>query len=285
MKENSLDLSQAQFKKLLDETSNIVLSKFEHFEQRKAYHHFSQKEIARWFDEDLPEEGMDAFRILEEARTKVIDTATDNLGKHMYAYVMAGGTQISILGEQLATTINQNGGKWHLSPSISEIEKRVVQWAADIIGFGKDVGGVLVSGGSAANLNGLTIARNIFFEKKNLRKTGLFHTKPFIVYASKEVHGCVDKSVELLGIGSNHLRKIDTNPDFTINLEALEQQIQLDIENGFEPFCVIGNAGTVNTGAIDDLNGLADLASKYNLWFHVDGSLWWIGSLFEFHKT
>jgi glutamate/tyrosine decarboxylase-like PLP-dependent enzyme len=185
---------------------------------------------------------------------------------------MAGGTQISIIAEQLAATINQNIGKWHLAPSISEIEKRVVQWAAEMINYPGQVGGVLVSGGSAANLAGLTVARNIFFEKLNIRKNGLFGVKPFTVYASEEVHGCIDKSLEQLGIGTNQLRKIETQEDFTINLEVLKQQIEQDIKDGFQPFCVVGNAGTVNTGAIDDLEALHQICESYKMWFHVDGA-------------
>ncbi len=268
----SLDLHRDEFEKLIELASNIVLDKFEHFEDRKAYHHFPQYKIESWFDEDLPEEGLGFEEVLKLTKVRVTDTATDNLGKHMYAYVMAGGNQMSIIAEMLASTINQNVGKWHLSPSISEIEKRVVQWGADMIGYNENVGGVLVSGGSAANLHGLTIARNIFFEKNEIRKNGLFNQKPFTIYASKEVHGCVDKSAEFLGIGSNQLRKIDTNADFTINLNTLESLIQDDIKNGFEPFCIVGTAGTVNTGAIDDLNALADIAEKYDCWFHVDGA-------------
>jgi glutamate/tyrosine decarboxylase-like PLP-dependent enzyme len=129
-----------------------------------------------------------------------------------------------------------------------------------------------VSGGSAANLAGLTVARNIFFEKLDIRKNGLFGVKPFTVYASKEVHGCVDKSLEQLGIGTNQLRKIETKEDFTINLEALKQQIEQDIKDGFQPFCVVGNAGTVNTGAIDDLEALHQICKSYKMWFHVDGA-------------
>ena len=272
MKNTSLDLNQKDFKVLLDKTSSLILQQFEGLETKKAYHTYSQNEVAKWFDEPMPENGMDNTALLDEVQQKVLNTATGNLGPHMYAYVMAGGNQIAILAEQLAATINQNVGKWHLAPAISEIEKRVVQWAAQSIGFGDNAGGVLVSGGSSANLSGLTVARNIFFEKHNIRQKGLFAQKPFTVYASKEVHGCVDKSLELLGIGSDNLRKIDTNPDFTIHIEALENQIIEDIKNGFQPFCIVGNAGTVNTGAIDNLDALAHIAKKYKLWFHIDGA-------------
>ena len=272
MKKNNLDLNPTEFKALLDKSTDLVLRQFNNLDTQKAYHNHPQSEVAGWFDEALPEEGMDSHQLLEEVKQKILDTATGNLGPHMYAYVMAGGTQISIIAEKLAATINQNIGKWHLAPAINEIERKVVQWGAEMIGYTPEAGGVLVSGGSAANLAGLTVGRNIFFEKLGVRKKGLFGIAPFTVYASREVHGCVDKSLELLGIGTDQLRKIKTNSDFTIDLHTLETQIQHDREQGFRPFCLIGNAGTVNTGAIDDLEALAGLAQKYEMWYHVDGA-------------
>ena len=272
MNHNSLDLSPADFRQLLDKSSEMVLNQFAELESKKAFHAIPQLEIESWFDESLPEKGMDPEAVLEEVQQKVLDTATNNLGPYMYAYVMAGGSQMSIVAEKFAATINQNVGKWHLAPAISEIEKRVVQWGAEIMGYGNGVGGVLVSGGSGANLAGITVARNVFFEKHELRKKGLFGMQPFTVYASKEVHGCIDKSVEVLGIGSEQLRKINTQADFSIDIDALEAQIREDREKGFLPFCIIGNAGTVNTGAIDDLESIAAIAQKHQLWFHVDGA-------------
>ncbi len=272
MTNNTLDLPQEDFKNLLNKSRDLVLKQFNNLEHQKGYHYFPQKEIAQWFDEAPPTQGMDHYQLLEEVQKKVLETATGNLGPHMYAYVMAGGTQISIVAEQLAATINQNVAKWHLAPAISEIEKRVIRWGAQMMGLDDFYGGVLVSGGSAANFAGLSVARNIYFEELDIRKKGMFGQKPFTVYASREIHNCVDKSVELLGIGTNHLRKINTTSDFTIDLEALEDQILQDQKDGFHPFCIIGNAGTVNTGAIDDLTSLAQLSKKYSTWFHVDGA-------------
>ncbi len=269
---DSLDLSREAFSDLLNKSSELILQKFSNLEEQKAYHYYPQKEIESWLDEPLPTDGMDDMELLQFVKEKVLDTATNNLGPYLYAYVHAGGTQMSIVADQLASTINQNTGKWHLSPVLSEMEKRVIQWAGQMIHYSSDPGGVLVSGGSAANLTGLTVARNIFFEKEEVRKKGLFGLKPFTAYASSEVHSCVDKSLDELGIGTDHLRKIAVNSDYTINIEALEEAIKSDIENGFTPFCIIGNAGTVNTGAIDDLEALAGLAKKYQLWFHIDGA-------------
>ena len=215
---------------------------------------------------------MDKEELLAFVKEKILDTATGNLGPNMYAYVMAGGNQMAITADKLASTINQNVTKWHLAPVITELDKRVIEWAAELVGYGKNIGGFLGSSGSSANLDGLTVARNIFFEKNDIRNKGLFGQKPFTVYCSEETHNSVDKSIQLLGIGLEHLRRIETKSDFTIKLDVLEKQILEDFENGFQPFCIVGNAGTVNTGAIDDLDSLSKLAKKYDLWFHVDGA-------------
>ena len=270
--QKSLDLPNPEFKNLLDLSTELVLKQFARIEDLKGYHYHPQREVESWFDESLPEEGIAQEELLKEVEQKVLATATGNLGAHMYAYVMSGGNQIAIAAEKLAATINQNQTKWHLAPALNEIEKRVVKWTAQLLDFPEDSGGVLVSGGSAANLTGLTVGRNILFEKGEIRKRGLFGQKPFVVYASEEVHSCVDKSVELLGIGTDHLRKIETDSDFKIRIDLLEKQIEEDIRNGLLPFCLIGNAGTVNTGAIDDLNTLAHIAEKYGMWYHVDGA-------------
>ena len=269
---HTLDWSKEEFSDLIDKGKALVMGHHEDYDDLKGYNGLAQKEMEALFDEPLPMEGMSYEAILNEVKEKVFRTATGNLGPHMYAYVMSGGNQLSIVADMLASTINQNTGKWHLSPGVSEMEKRVVRWGAEMLGLDDFHGGILVSGGSGANLAGLTVARNIFFEKENIRKTGLFGRKPFTVYSSIEVHGCVDKSIEILGIGTNHLRKVRVNEDYTMNLEALIDQIESDIEAGFQPFCVVGNAGTVNTGAIDDMNRIADICLKYNMWFHVDGA-------------
>jgi aromatic-L-amino-acid/L-tryptophan decarboxylase len=268
----SLDLPLNEFEALLKKSSDLVIDQLSDLESKKAYHYFPQKEIEEWFDESLPEEGINENRVLDQFKTKVLDTATNNVGPYMYAYVMAGGSQMSIIAEKLTATINQNVGKWHLSPAASEIEKRVIQWAGEMTTFGKNIGGVMLSGGSAANLAGLTVARNVFFEKQDIRKKGLFGMRPFTVYASSEVHGCVDKSLDELGIGTDQLRKIAVNEDFTINVAALQKVIEKDKTDGFTPFCVIGNAGTVNTGAIDNLTALSAVAKEHTMWFHIDGA-------------
>ncbi|AFK02606.1 Pyridoxal-dependent decarboxylase [Emticicia oligotrophica DSM 17448] len=272
MNNNTLDFSNEEFANILQKVSAMVLDKYEHLDEIKGFNVSSQEEVEGWFNEPLPRTGKDSFELLDEVKTKVFDSATGNLGKNMYAYVMSGGNQISTVAELLLSTVNQNNTKWHLAPAMTEIEKRVIKWAAEMIDYTSEAGGAMVSGGSEANLAGLTVARNIFFKKFDIKRKGLFGVKPFTVYCSTETHNCVDKSLSLIGIGTDHLRRVKTQNDLTIDVEALENQIKADIEQGFQPFCIVGNAGTVNTGAIDDLNALADIAQKYHLWLHIDGA-------------
>lgn len=285
---NSLDASLEIFSSQLDQACDLVLKQHASMYERPAYIAYDTAEVKAWFDEKLPENGMSVSDLLKKTDETVLKTATMNIGPHMYGYVMAGGTQVSILAEMLSATVNQNMGKWHLGAAMNEIEQRVIQWGADFINYRRDneeIGGALVSGGSAANLTGLTVARNLFFEKYKIRETGLFGHKPFIVYGSNETHSCVDKSIELLGIGTDNYRKIKCNADLTIDLDALKAQIEKDKEDGFIPFCVIGNAGTVNTGALDDLDALADIAEEHGLWFHVDGAYGGLVASLDSHKA
>lgn len=268
----TLDYSNEELQQVLQKTTELVLDQYARLGEQKGFHAFEPKEVASWFNEALPQEASDPLALLDVVKEKVLDTATGNLGPNMYAYVMAGGNQISTIADFLTSTINQNATKWHLGHAMTEIEKRVVAWTSEMIGFTPEAGGVMVSGGSAATLTGLTVARNVFFREHKLNQAGLFGMKPFTVYCSSETHNSTDKSVALLGIGTDQLRRIPADADFKMDLHALEEQIKKDITAGYTPFCIVGNAGTVNTGAIDDLRGVAKIAQHYKMWFHVDGA-------------
>jgi aromatic-L-amino-acid/L-tryptophan decarboxylase len=282
---HTLDYTPEAFQQILEKTSEILLEQYANVDTQKGFNSPTQEVLETWFDEPLPMEGKDSLELLNEAKSKVFDSATGNLGPNMYAYVMSGGNQMSTVAELMSSTINQNNAKWHLAPAMTEIEKRVVKWTAEMIDYTPEAGGAMVSAGSEANLAGLTIARNIFFKQLDIKSKGLFGMKPFTLYCSQETHSCIDKSIVLLGIGTNQIRKIRTHADFTIYTESLESQIIQDIADGFTPFCIVGNAGTVNTGAIDDLTALSNLAKKYKIWFHVDGAYGGLASSLPSLKT
>jgi glutamate/tyrosine decarboxylase-like PLP-dependent enzyme len=185
---------------------------------------------------------------------------------------MGSGTMTGALGDFWASIINPNLGGGNHAPH--KVEEQVIKWIVNMIQFPKSASGLLVSGGSMANFTGLLVARNVL-AGYNVRSEGLKDNiaNRMMVYTSTEVHSSNQKALEIMGLGANSLCKIPVHDDYTIDLACLKKQIKQDKKEGLLPFCIIGNAGTINTGAIDDLDALADICESEKLWFHVDGAI------------
>ncbi len=223
------------------------------------------------FKSGLPQQPADATAVYEEFLTNIFPYPLGNIHPRFWAWYMGNGTIMGALADFMAATMNPNIGGGNQVAGL--VETQVLNWMKEVVGLPASASGLLVSGGSMANLVGLTIARNTL-AGGDLRKNGVQSLdKKLTVYASTEVHSCNQKAVELLGLGSDSLRKISVNDDYTINLQKLESKIVEDIQSGYQPICIIATPGTVNTGAIDDLNAIADLCLKFNTWFHVDGAI------------
>ncbi|NRB53697.1 MAG: amino acid decarboxylase [Saprospiraceae bacterium] len=228
------------------------------------------EEVQASFEEPVPREASSAQEVYSEFQEKVLPYPMGNVHPKFWAWYMGSGTLSGALGDFWASIMNPNlGGGNHAA---NKVEAQVVKLLKEIMQFPTSASGLLVSGGSMANLVGLTVARNVK-AGYNLRQEGFQPNHKMIVYASTEVHSCNQKALELLGMGTSSLVKIPVNSDYTININALQQRIKADRDSGFHPICVIGTSGTVNTGAIDDLNTLADFCEAENLWFHVDGAI------------
>lgn len=228
------------------------------------------EEVQASFEESVPREASSAEEVYSEFQQNVLPYPMGNVHPKFWAWYMGSGTLSGALGDFWASIMNPNlGGGNHAA---NKVEAQVVNWMKEIMNFPKSSSGLLVSGGSMANFVGLTVARNIK-AGYDIRTKGLQPNHKMVVYASTEVHSCNQKALELLGMGTESLVKIPVNPDYTINIAALQQQIRQDRAAGLHPICVIGTSGTVNTGAIDDLNALADLCEVENLWFHIDGAI------------
>ncbi len=227
--------------------------------------------VKETFESGLPQQPGDATAVYEEFLTNIFPYPLGNIHPRFWAWYMGNGTIMGALADFMAATMNPNIGGGNQVAGL--VEAQVLNWMKEVVGLPASASGLLVSGGSMANLVGLTIARNTL-AGGDLRKNGVQSLdKKLIVYASTEVHSCNQKAVELLGLGSDSLRKISVNDDYTINLQKLESKIVEDIQSGYQPICIIATPGTVNTGAIDDLNAIADLCLKFNTWFHVDGAI------------
>lgn len=266
----SLDFDSERFEKLLAQSAALVHELYSSLEQRRVHHATPPEAVNTLFNQPLPMEGREPETLLAEEIPKIFHHSTLNISPRFFAYVLGGGSQMGIIADQLNAALNQNMGKWHLAPAATEIERTVIQWISEFVNYRRDAGGVLLSGGSEANLTCLRVARDC--QIPEVKQTGLYGQRPYTLYASQETHSCVDKSVEMLGIGKANLRKIPVNEDFTIRLDALEDRIENDLKEGFVPFCIVGNAGTVNTGAVDPFDKLASIANQYGLWLHIDGA-------------
>ena len=193
-----------------------------------------------------------------------------NIHPRYWGFVNGTGSALGMLSEMLAATVNPNcGGANH---SAVYVEQQVLDWCKEMLGYAPEASGILVSGGSMANLMGLAIARNTQLEF-DIRNNGVQSVPGMMtVYCSSEAHSSVQKAVELLGLGSKALRKIPVDRHYRLDLASLEKTLSEDRQAGHVPFCIVGNAGTVNTGAIDPLEALADICQREKLWFHVDGA-------------
>jgi len=225
-------------------------------------------ERASVFDEPLPESGQSADEVLDAARDHVLAHPFGNSHPRFWAFINATPDPVGVMADFLASAMNSNC--WGGDHASIHVEDRVIRWIAEILGLPAESEGILTSGGSMANFTALAAARRAV--APSVREDGFCGGPPLVVYASDEAHSCVDKAVDLLGLGTKQLRSIPSDDRFRIRLDALEGAIAEDRRAGRRPAIVVGNAGSVNTGAIDPLEELADLCAREGLWFHVDGA-------------
>jgi len=238
--------------------------------ERPVWQH-APDQVKAHFNRPLPLDPQPPEEIYEEFLENVLPYPIGNIHPRFWGWVFGTGTVLGALAELLAASMNTNSGDLDHHSAI-HVEKQVIDWFKEMLGFPTSASGLLTSGCSAANLIGLAVARNTK-AGYDLRREGI-HAAPqkMVLYASQEIHSSIQKAVELLGLGSDALHYVPVNGDFQIDLEALEAAIARDRQEGHLPFCVVGAAGTANTGAIDDLDALADICQQENLWLHVDGA-------------
>jgi glutamate/tyrosine decarboxylase-like PLP-dependent enzyme len=180
----------------------------------------------------------------------------------MFGYVQSPGTPLAAFADLLASTLNANLTVWRSAPAPVELERLTIDWIRQILGFNAEAGGLFVSGGSMANLAAIAAAR----QAKDCSSGRLR------IYASSETHFSIAKAAALLGIGRENVCHVAVDERFRIQVDDLIAKITSDLGAGYIPFCVVANAGTVNTGAVDPLTEIRNVADRFQLWMHVDGS-------------
>lgn len=223
------------------------------------------------FVEPMPREPQPLVEVLRTVSEDVMPYPMGNVHPRFWAWYMGAGNMTGALADFLAAIQGSNlGGGNHAAVLM---ERQVVDWCREMIGFPAGASGTLTSGGSMANLLGLAVARNVK-AGIDIREHGVAAMeRPMRFYGSDQIHSCHRKAVETLGLGNRALRRIASDADFRIDVPALRAAIAEDRADGFQPACIVANAGAVNSGAIDDLEALASLAAEQDLWLHVDGCI------------
>ena len=220
------------------------------------------------FKSPLPHSSMQLDEVYDEFKQNILPYYLGNIHPRYWSWVMGTGTAQSMLAEMLAAGMNCNVGIGDQAPMY--VDQQVIDWCKQMMNFPAESSGALVSSASVANLNALIVARNSV--SSAIRRSGINEQNKMFIYASTEAHSCIQKAAEIIGIGSDGVRKVRVNDKFEMDTVHLQELIEEDKKDGNIPFCVVANAGTVNTGAIDPLDKIFWICCKENLWMHVDGA-------------
>ncbi len=222
-------------------------------------------------DRPLPTQPQDISAVYQEFVQNVLPYTNGNSHPRFWGWVQGNGTALGMLSDMLASGMNPHVAGFSQAPIL--VENQVLAWLTELLGMPPETSGILVGGGTMANIIGLAVARHAK-AGFDIREQGLQSgDHPMLkLYGSTETHGWAQKASELMGLGNRAFHRVAVDSDFRINLSAVRCAVHEDRRAGHKPFCVIGNAGTVNTGAIDDLAALAKLCGEEDLWFHVDGA-------------
>jgi len=258
-----LEPDAAEMRRLLDEASRRVIAHIESLPVQPARNVDDAKEFARGLIEPLPRKGESFEKLLDFLFDEAIPRSFNTAAPGYLAFIPGGGVFPAAVADLIATATNRYVGVFAAAPALAQLEANVVRWFCEIVGYGKKSGGVLTTGGSMANFIAMVAAR------KAQLGDDLTHAT---LYAGDQIHHAFQKAAHLAGFPLANIREIESDDKFRVRVDAMEEAIARDRSEGFTPFFIAGSAGTVGTGAVDDLDALARLAERENMWFHVDGA-------------
>ena len=278
VRESSLEISTSELNELSEAVNQLVN---EYFAEVGVVPLFPQTSAGKTIEQvgaELSAEAEPLAQLLADCRS-ILAGSRHNGHPRFFGYVASPSTPVGAFADLIASTLNANVTSWRSGPAATEIERVVVRWLGALIGFSESAHGLLTSGGSMANTTALLIAQRNK-TTADVSRVGLWNQQgPMTVYASEEVHMSIPKAADILGLGRDQVRTVACDDRFRLDVRALRERLNQDQRNGLRPFCVVASAGTVNTGAVDPLRAVAQVAREFGLWFHVDGAYGAPGSL------
>lgn len=261
--DHPLELSPRAMRRLAEAALERAVDHVTSLPEQPAADTAGGAELARSLVEDLPEEGAEPEALLDLLFQRLVPKSFNSAGPGYLAYIPGGGLFHAAVADFIAAAVNRYTGVWQAAPALVQLEVNVIRWFCRMVGYPEEALGFLTTGGSLANLTALVTARIERLGEELSRGT---------VYASDQVHHSVVKAARLAGIPVANVRLVASDERLRIRLDELRRQVRDDRRAGFAPFFIVGSAGTTNTGAVDDLRGLAALAREEGLWLHLDAA-------------
>ncbi|MFC2155204.1 pyridoxal phosphate-dependent decarboxylase family protein [Acidobacteriota bacterium] len=258
-----LTLSSAEMRDFGYRVIDMIVEHFEQLPDKPVTRKGTPAELKSLLHEPLPARGIDPDQLLAQLKNHVFSNIKHVDHPRFFAFVPGPGNYIGALADALTSGFNVFAGTWFEASGPAQIELTTIDWLRQACGLPETAGGLFVSGGSMANIAGLTVARHIRLQD---------HIHDAVVYFSDQTHSSIERGLFLLGFQKEQMRKLRSDDAFRIDLSTLRLAVRHDRDSGLKPFCVVGSAGTTNTGAIDPLPRLSEYCKQENLWLHVDGA-------------
>ena len=271
--DETLDMDAEEIRRLGYHAVDIMVEYFQGMRTTPILPEKTIDDFQQYLDEPIPLNEQDPHHVLAECQQKIVNQAFRMGHPRLLGWTLPSGTIIGAFADGIAGALNQNVAVSGAGMATA-VEILVIEWIKKIMGYEPKAMGIFVSGGSMANLTGLVTARNT---KANydIRTKGVnqnLSTDNLVLYASREAHGCIPRAANILGIGTDNINWVRVDEDFRLDPLDLRNKIVEDQRDGKQPFAVVATAGTVNTGAIDPLESIANICHKHNIWFHVDAA-------------
>lgn len=260
---SKLELSSIEMRRLGYQAIDEIVAHFEQLNDKPAIRVGTRVELEARLREPLPESPTDVINLFAQLQRDVWPLMGNIGHPRFFAFIPTPVNFVSVLADVLISGFNPFVGSWLGGSAPAQIELVTVDWLRELCGLPTTAGGHFVSGGSAANLTALAVARHI---KLNDRLDDA------VVYFSDQTHSASERALRVLGFAPGQFRKLPSDAAFRLPLAALQTAVATDRAAGLRPFCVIANAGATNTGAVDPLPELVELCRREDLWLHVDGA-------------